>query len=120
MNRSAQKLPSFDELVKLALEDEAAFEQLKREKCEEMIQSASIDMQPRLWAQQSHIDRVVGQCKNPNHVNVVLMQELVKQVQKFQAALQGGDASLVSARNDNINGDKTNVVSISKRHPDWR
>lgn len=119
MSRPAQKLPSFDELVKLAQEDEAAFEQLKREKCEEMIQSASQDMQPRLWAQQSHIDRVVGQCKNPNHVNVVLMQELVKQVQKFQDALQGGDASsLVSARSNKVNEGKTNVVSISERYLD--
>ncbi|WP_434997399.1 DUF3135 domain-containing protein [Vibrio scophthalmi] len=121
MNLPAQKLPSFDELVKLAQEDEAAFEQLKRDKCEEMIQSASQDMQPRLWAQQSHIDRVVGHCKNPNHVNVVLMQELMKQVQKFQQTLQGGEA----ANGDKINGDKVssdkmNVVSIAERFPDWR
>lgn len=116
MNLLAQKLPSFDELVKLAQEDEAAFDRFKRDKCEEMIQSASQDMQPRLWAQQSHIDRVVGHCKNPNHVNVVLMQELMKQVQKFQQTLQGGEA----ANCDKIASDKMNVVSISERFPEWR
>ena len=116
MNFPAQKLPSFDELVKLAQEDEAAFEQLKRDKCEEVIQSASQDMQPRLWAQQSHIDRVVGHCKNPNHVNVVLMKELIKQVQKFQNSLQGVDA----ANCDKMNNDKVNVVLISERFSDWR
>ncbi|WP_114765983.1 DUF3135 domain-containing protein [Vibrio rhodolitus] len=109
-----QKLPSFDELVKLVQEDEAAFEQLKREKCQEMINAASQDMQPRLWAQQSHIDRLVGHCKNPHHVNVVLSRELHKQVQKFQQTLQGSD--LPNCEND----ENVNVVSLKQRFPDWR
>jgi len=100
-----QKLPSFDELVKLVQEDESAFEQLKREKCEEMIRSASSVMRDRLWAQQSHIDRLVGHCKNPNHVNVVLMQELVKQVGKFQDTLYDSES---------VNINDENVVSLSR------
>ncbi|OLQ89963.1 hypothetical protein BIY21_14120 [Vibrio ponticus] len=110
-----QQLPSFDELVKLAQEDEAAFEQLKREKCQEMIQGASQDMQPRLWAQQSHIDRLVGHCKNPHHVNVVLMQELRKQVHKFQQSLQGGLETKEPEKTA-----KLNVISINERFSDWR
>lgn len=89
VNPSKQTLPPFDELVKLAQENPDAFERLKREMCEECIMSASKSMQSRLWAQQSHIDLVVSHCKNPNHVNVELMRELVAQVRKFQDALAG-------------------------------
>ncbi|MGF1910237.1 DUF3135 domain-containing protein [Vibrio kasasachensis] len=120
MNLPAQQLPSFDELVKLVQEDEAAFEQLKQEKCQELIQSASQDMQPRLLAQQSHIDRLVGHCKNPNHVNVVLMQELRKQVQKFQSSLQGSPQDSGISNDSAANNDRLNVVNISERFPDWR
>lgn len=84
-----QTLPPFDELVKLAQENPDAFDWLKREMCEECIMSASKSMQSRLWAQQSHIDLVVSHCKNPNHVNALLMRELVTQVRKFQDALAG-------------------------------
>ncbi|NRB68588.1 MAG: DUF3135 domain-containing protein [Vibrio sp.] len=84
-----QTLPTFDELMVLAQDNPEAFNRFKQEMCQEMIQSASEEMRDRLWAQQSHIDRVVGQCKNPNHTNVVLMRELVSQVGKFHEALEG-------------------------------
>ncbi|MCG9700590.1 DUF3135 domain-containing protein [Vibrio natriegens] len=84
-----QTLPSFDELMKMAQDDPEAFEQFRQDKAREMIEGAPESMQPRLWAQQSHIDRVINNCKNPNHVNVVLMNELQKQVMKFREALQG-------------------------------
>lgn len=84
-----QTLPSFDELMALAQSNPEAFTQFKHDMCEEMILSASKEMQQRLWAQQSHIDRVVGSCKNPNHANVVLMRELVSQMVKFQDVLDG-------------------------------
>lgn len=82
-------LPSFDELVRMAENDPEAFEQFRKDKAREMIEGASETMQPRLWAQQSHIDRVISNCKNPHHANVVLMKELQKQVMKFRDALQG-------------------------------
>ncbi|UUM30447.1 DUF3135 domain-containing protein [Vibrio japonicus] len=88
-NPSKHTLPSFDELVKLAEENPDAFDRLKRDMCKECIMSASESMQSRLWAQQSHIDLVISHCKNPNHVNVQLMKELVAQVRKFQDALTG-------------------------------
>ncbi|MDV6253355.1 DUF3135 domain-containing protein [Vibrio sp. EA2] len=84
-----QPLPSFDELMKMAQDDPEAFEQFRQDKAREMIEGASTDMQPRLRAQQSHIDRVINNCKNPNHVNVVLMNELQKQLMKFREVLQG-------------------------------
>lgn len=84
-----QTLPSFDELMQMAQDDPEAFEQFRQDKAREMIEGASESMQPRLWAQQSHINRVINNCKNPNHVNVVLMNELQKQVMKFGEALQG-------------------------------
>ena len=84
-----QPLPPFDELVELAKDNPEAFNQFKHEMCEEMICSASIAMQDWLRAQQSHIDLVVSRCKNPDHTNVVLMQELRCQVFKFQEILEG-------------------------------
>ncbi|MGP8307217.1 DUF3135 domain-containing protein [Vibrio sp. YIC-376] len=84
-----QALPPFDELVRMAESDPEAFEQFRQDMVREMIEGASESMQPRLWAQQSHIDRVINNCKNPHHINVVLMNELQKQIIKFRAALQG-------------------------------
>ncbi|MFH0227821.1 DUF3135 domain-containing protein [Vibrio diabolicus] len=88
----SQTLPPFDEMVRMAERDPEAFEQFRHEMAKEMIESASENMQERLWAQQSHIDRVISTCKNPHHTNVVLMNELQKQVVKFRAALQGETA----------------------------
>lgn len=85
----SQTLPPFDEMVRMAERDPEAFEQFRHEMAKEMIESASEDMKERLWAQQSHIDRVISTCKNPHHTNVVLMNELQKQVVKFKAALEG-------------------------------
>jgi uncharacterized protein YeaO (DUF488 family) len=84
-----QELPPFDELVALAKQNPEAFSQFKRQMCEEMISSASLNMQQRLRAQQSHIDLVVSQCKNPNHINVILMREMTIQMVKFRDALEG-------------------------------
>ncbi len=82
-------LPPFDELVRMAKNDPQAFEQFRQDRVREMIEAASETMQPRLKAQQSHIERVISNCKNPHHTNVVLMNELRKQVMKFRDALQG-------------------------------
>ncbi len=82
-------LPPFEELVRMAENDPEAFEQFRKDKAREMIEGASEAMQPRLRAQQSHIDRMISSCKNPHHVNVVLRNELQKQVMKFRDALQG-------------------------------
>ncbi|CAE6881812.1 DUF3135 domain-containing protein [Vibrio alginolyticus] len=98
-------LPSFDELVRMAENDPEAFEQFRKDKAREMIEGASETMQPRLWAQQSHIDRVISNCKNPHHVNVVLMKELQKQVMKFRDALQG---NLQPERTQNVLPFKSN------------
>ena len=84
-----QHLPPFDEMVRMAEKDPEAFEQFRHDMAKEMIDSASNQMQDRLWAQQSHIDRVIDNCKNPNHTNVVLMNELQKQMVKFREALEG-------------------------------
>ncbi|KOO01956.1 DUF3135 domain-containing protein [Vibrio nereis] len=84
-----QMLPPFDELAELAKNDPQAFDALKRKLCREQILSSSLAMQDRLWAQQSHIDLVISHCKNPHHVNVELMKELMSQLGKFQHALQG-------------------------------
>lgn len=101
-----QTLPSFDELVALAKTNPERFEQFRHEKCEEMIQSASKEMQGRLRAQQSHIDLVISHCKNPNHVNVVLQQELHRQMDKFQAALTQLSSPLVQSSKEQSSSTK--------------
>ncbi|NGZ12473.1 DUF3135 domain-containing protein [Vibrio aestuarianus] len=106
-----QALPSFDELVELAQHNPEAFTQLKKDICEELILSASFNMQDRLWAQQSHIDLVVSQCKNPIHTNVTLMRELSQQMIKFQNALDGeSEKEKVSAE----------IVPFTPRDNGWR
>ncbi len=100
-------LPSFDELVKMAQADPEAFEDYRKQCCEEFICSCSESMQNRLRAQQSHINRLIDNCSNPNHVNVVLSQELGKQVEKFKQALSG---ELATQRKDS-----GNVVSFADR-----
>ncbi|EPI4773921.1 DUF3135 domain-containing protein [Vibrio alginolyticus] len=98
-----QTLPPFDEMVRMAERDPEAFEQFRHEMAKEMIESASEDMKERLRAQQSHIDRVISTCKNPHHTNVVLMNELRKQVVKFKAALEGEAAPTQNADVINLN-----------------
>ncbi|MGX9418006.1 DUF3135 domain-containing protein [Vibrio sp. RC27] len=83
-----QPLPPFDELVELAQGNPQAFTILKQEICEETILASSEDMQDRLWALQSHIDRIIETSSNPNHANVRLMKELTKQVVRFQDSLE--------------------------------
>lgn len=85
-----QVLPPFEELVALAQANPAAFSLLKKDICEEVILSASSKMQDRLWALQSHIDLVIDNCKNPEHINARLMGELTSQVVRFQETLNGG------------------------------
>lgn len=91
MNNAAnnQVLPPFEELVELAQANPAAFSLLRQEICEEVILSASSKMQDRLWALQSHIDRVIDNCKSPELINARLMSELSSQVVNFQASLTG-------------------------------
>lgn len=84
-----QPLPPFDELVELAQANPEAFTMLKQEICEETILASSEKMQDRLWALQSHIDRVIETSSNPHHLNVRLMKELTKQVIRFQDSLEG-------------------------------
>ncbi|EID4391292.1 DUF3135 domain-containing protein [Vibrio vulnificus] len=92
--QTEQQLPSFDEMMALAAENPDAFNQFKQDMCQEMIQSASEAMRERLLAQQSHIDLVISRCKNPVHTNVVLMNELTKQMVKFREALDSDGSEL--------------------------
>jgi hypothetical protein len=101
-----QTLPSFDELMELAEHNPEAFDELKREICEEAITYATEEMQPRLRAQQTHIDRVIRRCKNPYQTNVILMRELTLQMEKFQSALEG----------EFDEGQVAEVIPFNRRH----
>ena len=83
-----QSLPDFDQLVQLAATDPQQFEVLRQRLIEQTIAQASPSMQPRLRAQQSHIDRLISHAKNPLHANILLQQELQRQLQRFNHALQ--------------------------------
>jgi hypothetical protein len=106
-----QTLPPFDELVDLAKHHPDAFVQFKKDMCEEMILSASEEMQDRLWAQQSHIDRVVDRCKNPIQANVFLMKELSQQVFRFQNILDGN----VSSQEESAQ-----IIPFRPKDEEWR
>jgi hypothetical protein len=82
-----QVLPLFDELIELAKKNPEAFDVLKKDICEEAILSSSEKMQNQLWAQQSHIDRLVGLCRSPAHINMKLMKELSLQMSQFRFML---------------------------------
>ncbi len=88
-NQACLDLPSFDELMKLASENPEQFNTLKKELCRQLIDTSSEEMKPRLEAQQTHIDRVLSKAKNPIHANVLLRQELHRQIVKFSHALRG-------------------------------
>ncbi|MCK6263232.1 DUF3135 domain-containing protein [Vibrio sp. ZSDE26] len=106
-----QTLPPFDELVDLAKHHPDAFVQFKKDMCEEMILSASSEMQDRLWAQQSHIDRVVSRCKNPTHTNVILMKELSEQFHRFQNVLDG---------REKVTQTSADIIPFKPRDDEWR
>jgi hypothetical protein len=82
-------LPSFEELAAIAKDDPDQLSQLRQDLCEEFITSCSSAVQPRLQAQQSHIERVLTRAKNPTHANVLLRKELHKQVVKLADRLKG-------------------------------
>ncbi len=60
-----QTLPSFDELKAMAEQAPEKLEALRLSMSEEIINNASIEMQPRLRAQMSHINQVIAKGKNP-------------------------------------------------------
>lgn len=83
-----QSLPDFEQLQHLATTDPQQFALLRQQLIDQTIAQASISMQPRLRAQQSHIDRLINYGKNPLHTNILLQQELQRQLQRFNQALQ--------------------------------
>ncbi|MEC6815510.1 DUF3135 domain-containing protein [Photobacterium toruni] len=83
-----QSLPDFDQLVHLAATNPKQFTLLRQRLIEQTIAQASSSMQPRLQAQQSHIDRLINHGKNPLHTNILLQQELQRQLQRFSQILQ--------------------------------
>ncbi|MEC6797671.1 DUF3135 domain-containing protein [Photobacterium sp. S4TG1] len=85
-------LPDFDQLVHLATTDPHQFALLRQRLVEQAIAQAAPNMQPRLQAQQSHIDRLISHAKNPLHSNILLQQELQRQLQRFSQALQSPSA----------------------------
>lgn len=82
-------LPSFDELAAMAKDSPEKLSRLRHDLSQQFISTCSDEMQPRLHAQQSHIERVLQRAKNPIHANVLLRQELHRQIVKFSQALNG-------------------------------
>lgn len=81
-------LPNFDDMAKMAKEDPEQFEQLRQQLIEYTINQAHHSMQPRLKAQQSHIDLVISRGKNPLHTTMLLRNELQRQLVRFAETLQ--------------------------------
>ncbi len=83
-----ETLPDFDVMAKLAQDDPEKFEQLRQQLIEETINQANSGMQPRLKAQQSHIDLIISRGKNPLHTTMLLRDELQRQLARFAQTLQ--------------------------------
>lgn len=83
-----QSLPDFDQLLQLAATDPQQFEVLRQQLIQQTIAQANPNLQPRLQAQQSHIDRLISHAKNPLHANILLQKELQRQLQRFNHVLQ--------------------------------
>ncbi|MDP5255798.1 MULTISPECIES: DUF3135 domain-containing protein [unclassified Vibrio] len=86
-------LPSFDELMVMAQQDPVGFDRFRQRACLRCILASSLPMRERLIAQQNHINRLIQHCKNPVHTNMVLMQELQKQVAKLKKSLEVSPAA---------------------------
>lgn len=83
-------LPSFDELVALAASDPEALEQLRREKVEEIIDSAGdADLQRRLRGLQFRIEAKIRQSRTPLAACISLSQMMHESLTELQAALHG-------------------------------
>lgn len=80
-------LPSFDELKALAENAPEQLEALRHDLSMAFIKSLPKEHQPQLLAQQSHIERLISKGKNPNHINVLLGQELSKQFARLADSL---------------------------------
>lgn len=81
-------IPNFDTMAKLARDDPEQFEVLRQSLINTAIQQANPNMQPRLHAQQSHIDLIISRGKNPLHTTLLLSTELQRQLQRFAETLQ--------------------------------
>ncbi|WP_233217672.1 MULTISPECIES: DUF3135 domain-containing protein [unclassified Photobacterium] len=88
MELTMDTLPNFDDMAKMAKEDPEQFEQLRQQLIEDAINQAHDSMQPRLKAQQSHIDLIISRGKNPLHTTMLLRNELQRQLVRFAETLQ--------------------------------
>ncbi|WP_434358010.1 DUF3135 domain-containing protein [Parasalinivibrio latis] len=106
-------LPSFDELKRLAETDPLQLEALRMSLSESVINDAPEENRPKLRAMMSHINRVIAHGKNPNHVNAMLMRDLMRQFGRFQKSLTSPEE---------LEEKKATVLSFppSEREPEWR
>ncbi|WP_413112752.1 DUF3135 domain-containing protein [Thaumasiovibrio sp. DFM-14] len=82
-----EKLPPFDELVELAKHHPDKLEALRERMVNSLISEAREEAQPRLRAQQYHIQQVIQRGKNPNHTNVLLLKELQAQLYRLSLSI---------------------------------
>lgn len=86
-------LPDFDELVALAQSDPEALEKLRREKVEEIIESArNAGLKRRLRGLQFKIDTKVRLSRTPLAACIALSQMMQESLNELRAALLGADS----------------------------
>src|SRR5690606_39491732 len=97
---TAMSLPEFDELVALAKSDPEALEKLRREKVEEIIESArTAGLKRRLRGLQFQIDAKVRLSRTPMAACVTLSQMMQESLNELRLSLMGrecpkGDSSM--------------------------
>lgn len=108
-------LPSFDELKTLAETDLDQLEQLRHQLSMELIDSLPKNHQEYLRAQQNRINRIIERGNNPNHVNILLGQELSKQFMRFSDSLNNPLGEIQTAEIIQF-PDVNNRVSNNTKH----
>jgi len=87
-------LPEFDELVALAKSDPEALEKLRREKVEEIIESArTAGLKRRLRGLQFQIDAKVRLSRTPMAACVTLSQMMQESLNELRLSLMGRECS---------------------------
>jgi hypothetical protein len=81
------ELPDFDELVRLYKTDPTAFEQLRRDLCEQLIESAPERMRQRLRGIQFKVDMTRRKARTPLSACLSLSKMMQESLMELQAAL---------------------------------
>ena len=113
----ANTLPPFDELVKLALEDPAAFERLRQEHIEALISAAPEHTQRRLKGLQFQIDMIRRKNKSPMGACITISKMMYDALYHLREALNASESDAPFNLNTNPTSvqEKASILQIDQK-----